>query len=115
MCPNFRSSIGSRCARPISTISLPQTRDLGEGETEVLTLALESHDAVVVLDDRLARKVADDLGLRFTGTLGLLIDAKKKGLVSTIEPLLDQLQSLRFRLSPATRAAVLKLVGEVEY
>ena len=101
-----------RC--PISTISLPQTRDLGEGETEVLALALESHDAVAVLDDRLARKVADDSGLRFTSTLGLLIDAKKKGLVSAVEPLLDQLQSLRFRLSPATRAAVLKLVGEVE-
>jgi predicted nucleic acid-binding protein len=100
---------------PASTVLLPQARDLGEGETEVLALALESHDAVVVLDDRLARRVADELGLRLTGPLGLLIDAKKKGLVSKIEPLLDQLQSLRFRLSPATRAAVLKLVGEVEY
>ena len=99
---------------PTSTVSLPQARDLGEGETEVLTLALESADAVAVLDDRLARNVADELGLRFTGTLGLLIDAKKKGLVSQIKPLLDRLQSLRFRLSPATRAAVLKLVGEVE-
>ena len=99
---------------PARTVSLPQARDLGAGETEVLALALESPDAVVVLDDRLARNVADELGLRLTGTLGLLIDAKNKGLVSVVGPLLDRLQSLRFRLSPATRAAVLKLVGEVE-
>jgi len=99
---------------PASTASLPQARELGEGETEVLTLALESPDAVVVLDDRLARNVADELGLWFTGTLGLLIDAKRKGLVSEVKPLLDRLQLLHFRLSRATRAAVLRLAGEVE-
>jgi predicted nucleic acid-binding protein len=52
------------------------------------------------------------MGIRLTGTLGVLLDAKRSGLVSAVAPLLDQLQNLRFRLAPNTRDAVLKLAGE---
>lgn len=61
-----------------------------------------------------ARRVAESLGLRFKGTLGLLLDAKRKGLIPGIIPLLNQLQELRFRLAPHTRVAVLRLAGEQE-
>jgi predicted nucleic acid-binding protein len=98
--------------RPVSEFAAPLVTDLGPGETGVLMLALEMREAVVVLDDDLARRVAQTLGLRLTDTLGLLIDAKKAGLISAIAPLLDQLQAMRFRVSPHTRAAVLKLAGE---
>jgi len=63
-------------------------------------------------DDGLARRVAESLELRFAGTLGLLLDAKRLGLVPAVSPLLDQLQELRFRLAPHTRRAVLELAGE---
>jgi predicted nucleic acid-binding protein len=86
--------------------------NIGSGETEVLMLALESREAVVALDDAPARRVAETLGLRLTGTLGLLLDAKRAGLIPTVGPLLDQLQALRFRVAPDTRIAVLKLAGE---
>jgi predicted nucleic acid-binding protein len=98
--------------QPASTRALPLVTDLGPGETEVLALALESTDAVVILDDALARQVAATLDIRFRGTLGLLLDAKRAGLVLTITPLLDQLQALRFRLSLGTREAILALAGE---
>lgn len=98
--------------RPVSELAVPLVTDLGSGETEVLMLALEMREAVVVLDDDLARRVAETLGLRLTGTLGLLLDAKKAGLIPAIAPLLDQLQTLRFRVAPHTRVAVLKLAGE---
>jgi len=62
--------------QPTSEAALPLVTDLGPGETEVLMLALESPEAVAVLDDALARRVAETLGLRLTGTLGLLLDAK---------------------------------------
>jgi hypothetical protein len=75
-------------------------------------LALESPEAVVVVDDALARHVAETLGLRLKGTLGLLLDAKRAGLIPAVGILLDQLQALRFRIAPHTRAAVLKLAGE---
>lgn len=97
---------------PRSQAVLPLMVDLGPGETAVLALALESRDAVAILDDGLARRHAERLGLRFTGTLGLLVDAKRAGHVDAVAPLLDALQTLRFRLDPATRLAVLRLAGE---
>jgi len=99
---------------PVSEAALPLVNDLGPGETEVLALALESADAIVIIDDALARQVAETLGIRLIGTLGVLLDAKRAGLVPAVAPLLDQLQALRFRLASHTRAAVLELAGEIE-
>lgn len=98
--------------RPGSEAALPLMTDLGPGEAGVLMLALELREAVAVLDDALARRVAEALDLRFIGTLGLLLDAKRAGLITEVGPLLDRLQALRFRLAPHTRTAVLKLAGE---
>ncbi len=98
--------------RPASESALSLISDLGEGETEVLMLALESPDSVAILDDALARRVAQAQNIRHTGTLGVLLDAKRAGLIPQVAPLLDRLDALRFRLAPQTRAAVLKLAGE---
>jgi hypothetical protein len=98
--------------RPASMVALRLVTDLGPGESEALALALEAPESLVVLDDALARQVAEMLGIRYTGTLGLLIDAKRARLLPTIGSMLDQLQALGFRLAPHTRAAVLRLAGE---
>jgi predicted nucleic acid-binding protein len=98
--------------RPTSAAALPLVSDLGPGETEVLMLALESPGAVVILDDGLARQVAETAGIPLTGTLGILRDAKTAGLISAVKPLLDQLQNRGFRLASRTRFAVLRQVGE---
>ena len=97
---------------PASAPALRLIHDLGAGESEALALALEIQDSLIILDDALARKEAEILGIPLTGTLGLLIDAKRAGLIPAVGPLLDQLQSLRFRLAPQTHAAVIKLAGE---
>jgi predicted nucleic acid-binding protein len=99
---------------PVSAPATTLINDLGAGETQVLMLALEIPGAIVILDDGLARRVAEARHIPLTGTLGLLLDAKRAGLIPTIEPCLDQLQALRFRLAAPTRAAVLKLAGEIE-
>jgi predicted nucleic acid-binding protein len=98
--------------QPISQSAVPLVADLGPGETEVLMLALECSDPLVILDDARARRVAETLRIPFTGTLGLLIDAKTAGLVYAVRPLLEKLDSLGFRLSDHTRQAVLKIAGE---
>ena len=54
---------------PASTAVLPLVMDLGPGETEVLALALESTDAIVILDDALARQMATTLAIRFVAAL----------------------------------------------
>jgi predicted nucleic acid-binding protein len=98
---------------PIGQSALPLISDLGAGESEVLMLALETPGATVILDDMLARRFAESLGIHLTGTLGLLLDAKQAGFISQVRPLLDQLQKLRFRLSLVTYQAVLKLADEL--
>lgn len=89
--------------------------DLGPGETEVLALALETKDAIAVLDDALARQVAEALKLPLIGTLGLLLNAKRVGLIPAVCPLIEQLDALGFRLASHTRAAVLRMAGEADY
>ena len=102
----------ARCrdsGQPSCPLSL--AADLGPGEVEVLALALEHPGSILVIDDLAARRAARVLRLRLTGTLGLLIDAKRAGLIAAVAPFLDQLQALRFRLASHTRASVLKLSG----
>ena len=98
--------------RPTSAAALPLTTDLGAGEAEVLMLVLDSREAIAVLDDALARRAAAMLRLRMTGTLGLLFDAKRAGLIPAVGPVLDLLQALPFRVASHTRAAILALAGE---
>lgn len=99
--------------QPKSITALPLAFDLGPGEAAVLALALETTEAVVIIDDAVARRRAELLGIKLTGTLGILVDAKHAGLIDAVAPLLDELHRLRFRLSPSTRTAVLKLAGEM--
>jgi predicted nucleic acid-binding protein len=92
----------------------PTARDLGRGETEVLRLALGSEgETILILDDGRAREEARSLGLRLTGTLGVLLDAKRAGLLPSLKEQLNRLDDLGFRLASHTREAVLKLAGEV--
>ena len=91
---------------------LPLVTDLGPGEAEVLALGLERRTTVLVLDDALARRTAHRLQLRHTGTLGLLLDAKRAGHIPSVAPLLGGLQELGFRVASSTRSAILALAGE---
>jgi predicted nucleic acid-binding protein len=86
--------------------------DLGPGETEMLLLALEQVDPVAILDAALARRYAEVLKIRLTGTLGVLLDAKHRGLVSSVTPLIDDLQRLGLRWSEQMRRAVLRRAEE---
>jgi predicted nucleic acid-binding protein len=90
---------------------LPLAPDLGPGERSALALAA-IRGLLVILDYALARRHAALLGLRCTGTLGILIQAKRKGHLPAVRPVLDRLESLRFRLDAVTRASALDLAGE---
>ena len=91
---------------------LPLVTHLGDGEKEVLALGLETQDALLLLDDRDARRYAQTLELEISGTLGLLLRAKERGILDAVQPVLDRLQALRFRLNTRTRQMVLKRAGE---
>lgn len=86
---------------------------LDRGEAEAIALAVESKAELLLIDERKGRDVADDLGVRKTGTLGVLIRAKEKGLLSKVKPEMDKLiKETRFRIHAELYQGILKLVNE---
>jgi predicted nucleic acid-binding protein len=100
----------------IRTVSMPRylqlIADLGPGESEVLALATNHPLALVILDDKLARRIAGMQGFRLTGTAGVLLRAKQQGLVPALKPIIERLLDLDFRLKPDLVKATLELAGE---
>jgi len=90
---------------------------LSLADEDVLTVA-RSRGAAAVLDDLAARKAAKRYGIVFTGTLGLLVLAKHRGLIETVRPLVEQLVEERpgadrFRASEKLIRRILSDAGEV--
>lgn len=81
---------------------------IGEGESEAIALAMEIEGSIIILDDKKARRIAKQLGLNVIGTIGLLLRAKKKLLISEIKPLLGELQTAGFRISSELYQEALK-------
>lgn len=75
-------------ANPVSTTLL----QLGAGERETISLALASHADLVIMDERLGRRLAEYLGLRVTGTLGVLAKAKAEGLIQSFREPADAMR-----------------------
>ena len=107
----------------VRTIPWVEVRDVPEaaevfpnfihrGEAGVIALARLSGDALILMDNGLARAHARGLGLRITGTLGVILRAKREGLIPAVEPLLRQLQDEGFQVAPATLAEVMRLAGD---
>ena len=86
--------------------------DLGKGEASVLALAIELDNALLILDDLLARKVAHFEGLRITGTLGVMIRARKEGYLQELKPNLIRLMEVGFFLADHLFEHALFVVGE---
>jgi predicted nucleic acid-binding protein len=88
-------------------------RDLDAGESEVIALALERQADLVLLDESEARRIADRYGLAKTGVIGLLIRAKREGLVGSLRAELNKLQSQGgFWIEERLYYRVLALIGE---
>lgn len=86
--------------------------DLGPGESEVLAIATYHPSALVILDDKMARRIAEMQGFRLTGTAGVLLRAKVKGLIPELKPVVEKLLSLDFHLKPELVQAISELAGE---
>lgn len=85
---------------------------IDKGESSAIALALETPDCTIILDDYKARKIADQLGLHFTGTIGVIVKAKLNGVIPSIKPLLSKIRLTDFRLSVELELLALKEAGE---
>lgn len=73
---------------PIPTALL----ELGRGERETIGLALTDSADLVIMDERLGRRLAEYLGLKVTGTLGVLAKAKTEGLIQSFREQADAMR-----------------------
>lgn len=84
---------------------------IDDGEAEAIALS-QAQKCRIILDDRQARRVGQDMGLRVIGTVGILILAKQRGILSTVKPVLQNLDDTGFYISAALKAEALRLVAE---
>jgi uncharacterized protein len=68
---------------------IPDT--LGKGERSAIALALTVNAALIILDDQEARSIAVERGLKVTGTIGVLVEARARGLLRSLRSELDRL------------------------
>ena len=85
---------------------------LAKGEASAIALALETDDALVILDDWKARKIAERLRVQFTGTIGVLIKAKHFGIITSIKPFLMKIRETNFRISDELEQIALEEANE---
>ena len=83
------------------TDSLRQTileLQVDKGEASAISLALEIVDCTIILDDNKARRLAQQLGLQITGTIGVIVKAKQDGVIASIKPYLAKIRLPTFDL-----------------
>ena len=84
---------------------------LDEGEAQALSLATVLRCGVL-MDERRGRQTAVRLGVPLFGVLGVLLQAKRIGMIEHIAPALDRLQANGYRISQALIDSSLRLAGE---
>jgi predicted nucleic acid-binding protein len=86
--------------------------DLGKGESQVLSLVSTTTDGAAIVDDRAARRCAQTLNISTIGTGGLLVLAKRRGIISSISPGIQALQNAGLWLSETVVNLLKQQAGE---
>ena len=85
---------------------------LEQGESEAIVLA-QHFNSLLLMDERRGRTIATTMGLRVTGTVGILVTAKQHRLIPEVTPLLDMLIADGIRISIDLYNEVRSLTGEI--
>jgi len=85
--------------------------NMGEAEAIALAVAVEANQ--LLIDERLGRQAARGLGLQIIGLVGILLTAKRQGLILAVKPILDALRiQASFRISSQLYEDVLNAAEE---
>lgn len=85
---------------------------LDKGEASAIALALEQVNPLLIIDEIKGRRLANQLGINITGTLGIIAEAKKRGHISSVLPLVEGIKKTNFRMNENLIIAFLRLTGE---
>jgi predicted nucleic acid-binding protein len=94
------------------SVKLLRASGLDLGESEAIVLADSLPDALLLMDERKGRQIALNMGIQIIGTLGILLHAKKIGLIPRIKPLLDSLLKANIRISESLYYSILEQANE---
>ena len=102
------------CAVDNRLLVLALHQELDAGEAEAIALAIEEKAELLLMDERLGRETACYFGLNYTGVIGVLIEAKQRGLIGLIKEHLDRLRAMAgFHISQALYLKVLQDQNEL--
>lgn len=87
---------------------------LDAGEATSISLATEHKDCLLIIDELKGRRIAKEFGIEISGSLGVLIAAKNKGILKKVKPLLEKIKQTNFRLSDKLIQVVLNHVDETK-
>ena len=87
------------------------TDHLDVGEQQAIALAY-ARNTTLIIDERLGRQAARRLGLTVTGSTGVLIEAKQRGYIPSVRPLLEAARQQGYWLSDELIAIAVKMAGE---
>lgn len=108
----LRAAPGIEVLPPVAVDSFLEI-ELGRGESQVIALARTREAALVLLDELLARRVAGQVyGLRVKGSAGILVQAKKAGMIPAVRPLLHEMKKRGYYLSDRLIARACREVDE---
>lgn len=82
---------------------------LNKGEASAIALSMETAESVLIIDEKKGRRIAKELNIKIIGTLGIILKAKEKGLISSIEDILEKLENADFRISPSLKKKILSI------
>ena len=96
--------------KPSATPSPLWELDAGERDTIELACANKAH--LVIMDEKLGRNHAEFLGLKVTGTLGVLLKARKAGLISSFTKMAEEMRAQGIHYNPKLVARLAASIGE---
>lgn len=84
-----------------------------KGEASAIALAVELVDCLLIIDDLKGRNLANAIGIKITGTFGVILEAKLSGKISSVKPLLAKIKQTDFRLSDKLEEQILIKANEI--
>ena len=84
---------------------------IDKGEASAIALGVEKSGCLLILDDLKARKLAKELKLNYTGTLGILVEAKLSGHINSMKKVLEKIKKTNYR-TPSLEKKILNRSGE---
>ena len=106
----IRNSPGWLSIDPLSAVAVPGLERLDPGEAAAIRLALARNATLLLIDERLGRRVATNARLRVSGTLGVIADAAQRGWLDFEMTVQDLIEKTNFRVSLEVIEAVRRLL-----